>query len=301
MRTATILALVVSSCSYVDGRSDDGRVVPLNERIARDAPAWAPGQIVVVDHHSGFDLTRFTDDGIHPNAYGDRHMAGRWFAALSRVFSTDGQRNSTDAPIRILPFGDSITEGSYRWDLWLLLRAMHTGAFDFVGVKQSSLLPAFGVAWTPALRAAFDQDHAGHSGWTTAQLADIAFDVAAATLPDVVLYHAGTNDFRDGVDDAAIDGALAGLRVGVGEVLRATPNATVLVAQIIPADWRHGHSRLAPWLVLTIVLISTVVGCCGVAVLLRVLRLKWKRSSSAAQEAAVAVPIHSNAPEVATT
>ena len=46
-------------------------------------------------------------------------------------------------------------------------------------------------------RAPFDDDHEGYSGWRTDQLADTARDAALWSAPDIVLLHAGTNDYFD--------------------------------------------------------------------------------------------------------
>ena len=63
------------------------------------------------------------------NAAGDRLMAARWFSSLSSIvpdmFAQLGR------PVRILSYGDSITEFCYRWDLWLLLSTgLPAASFD---------------------------------------------------------------------------------------------------------------------------------------------------------------------------
>ncbi|WP_309117067.1 cellulose binding domain-containing protein [Saccharothrix sp.] len=60
------------------------RVVNLNAAI----PGWAAAKstarspVTVVDQWTGFSTSADTGDGVHPNASGDRKIAGRWFPAV---------------------------------------------------------------------------------------------------------------------------------------------------------------------------------------------------------------------------
>ena len=64
---------------------------------------------------------------------------------------------------------------------------------------------------------------------------------ASVARPDIVLYHAGTNDLRPDRDTGiSVEDASYHLQRGVAEMLRAAPNATILVAQIIPAGTSDG-------------------------------------------------------------
>jgi len=241
-----------------------------NAGIARLAPSWGsnPGQVIVVDMNTGFDNELFTESlGIHPNPTGDRFMALRWYAALSHIlpqFTT-----SSSSPVRILPFGDSITYGCYRWDLWLLL-SWDPAHFDFVGTLNN-LPDAFAEgtlnSTTPALLEAFDGDHEGHGSWTIPQLTEIAYRVASTTQPQIILYHAGTNDMMDGpISDGTVQEALKNAQLGVQELLRAVPDATILVAQIIPL--RKKPFALPHWAKVLIAIcccVAGVAGCAGFA------------------------------------
>ncbi|MEO5712846.1 MAG: GDSL-type esterase/lipase family protein [Luteolibacter sp.] len=102
------------------------------------------------------------------------------------------------APIRIMPLGDSITDGSsfdspdgsggYRGRLYSLLTTAGYNV-DYIGSQtiNSSLIP--------------DQNHEGHSGWRIDQLdSNMAGWLASMADPDVVLMHIGTNDFGQNVD-----------------------------------------------------------------------------------------------------
>lgn len=97
------------------------------------------------------------------------HLGAARFAlvvALSIWASSTSAVESPEGGPKILPLGDSITDGdaqhdSYRRALWHLLR---TAGFkgDFVGSRRLN-----GYYDDPPPHPDFDQDHEGHSGWTS--------------------------------------------------------------------------------------------------------------------------------------
>lgn len=107
-------------------------------------------------------------------------------------------------PIRIMPLGDSITDGSsfdspdgsggYRLRLY---NSLTTAGYnvDYIGSQtvNSSLIP--------------EQNHEGHGGWRIDQLdTNMAGWLGSMADPDVVLMHIGTNDFGQNFNTAtAID------------------------------------------------------------------------------------------------
>ena len=119
----------------------------------------------------------------------------RLFAALAAV-SLSGWLLAAPA-LRILPLGDSITQGTgdtagggYRGPLWTLLKDAGYNA-DFVGSQTD----------TSCTLAGFDKDHEGHGGWRVDQtyggngLYEHLNEWFAGCLdPHVVLLHIGTND-----------------------------------------------------------------------------------------------------------
>jgi lysophospholipase L1-like esterase len=130
----------------------------------------------------------------------------------------------TPARLRVMPLGDSITDGiasssgnGYRAKLGQQLSRWGYQT-DFVGSTRSGNLP--------------DPDHEGHSGWVISQIADAAHSSVPGLQPTVVLVHAGTNDMDREVDPA---GAPARLAAMVDRTLSDAPDATVLVATIVPA------------------------------------------------------------------
>ncbi|TQL24018.1 GDSL-type esterase/lipase family protein [Streptomyces sp. SLBN-134] len=129
-------------------------------------------------------------------------------------------------PVRIMPLGDSITgsPGCWRALLWnRLLDAGHTD-IDFVGT-----LPAQGCG------VAHDGDNEGHGGELVTNVADQNLLPArlAATLPDIVVMHFGTNDVWSSVSP---DRILAAYTKLVGQMRESNPDMRVLVARIIPMN-----------------------------------------------------------------
>jgi hypothetical protein len=148
-------------------------------------------------------------------------------------------------PVRIMPLGDSITEGfagaaTYRY--WLDGRLDAAGvAFDFVGSRT-------GVRDGAPRFPDFDQQHDGHAGWRADQLLAGKWDRAAegrladwaaAHRPDVVLLHVGTNDIRQCETPASTATEVGQI---VAALRQANPDVDVVLARIIattpdPARW----------------------------------------------------------------
>jgi lysophospholipase L1-like esterase len=123
-----------------------------------------------------------------------------------------------------MPLGDSITFGvgsstgsSYRAVLWDLLTDAGR-ALDFVGTQRSGQLP--------------DPDNEGHSGWIISQIAGIADSVLASYHPNLVTLHIGTNDMNRDID---VGNAPARLGSLIDQILTDEPDATVLVATLVPS------------------------------------------------------------------
>lgn len=130
------------------------------------------------------------------------------------------------APVRVMPLGDSITgsPGCWRAVLWnRLLDAGHTD-IDFVGT-----LPAQGCG------VPHDGDNEGHGGELVTNVADQELLPArlAATRPDIVVMHFGTNDVWSSVPPDRILTAYTEL---VAQMRASNPRMRVLVAQIIPMN-----------------------------------------------------------------
>jgi lysophospholipase L1-like esterase len=120
-----------------------------------------------------------------------------WAGCASMVVPT----NTPLLPIRILPLGDSITQGgradreeyTYRLPLQRMLHEAGVG-YDFVGSLQAGLQED--ANWPDvAPGVPFDPDHEGHYGWQTAAVRDeLAGWLPQYASPDIALIHLGTND-----------------------------------------------------------------------------------------------------------
>lgn len=130
------------------------------------------------------------------------------------------------APIRIMPMGDSITNGSggtaelggYRGALYTLLtNAGHD--VDFIGTATTN----------SALMV--DMNHEGHGGWRIDQLDTIVTDWPTNGLdPEIVLLHIGTNDFGQGIDTV---NAINRLDALITKMASLRPNAHIIVTNIM--------------------------------------------------------------------
>lgn len=79
-----------------------------------------------------------------------------------------------------------------------------------------------------------DPDNEGHPGWVIEQITSAAQGAFnAGVVPDVVLLHAGTNDCNLGLD---VTNANARLDELIGNLTDGWPQATILVAKIIPSS-----------------------------------------------------------------
>ncbi|MER6754828.1 cellulose binding domain-containing protein [Micromonospora echinofusca] len=128
------------------------------------------------------------------------------------------------APARVMPLGDSITgsPGCWRSVLWNRLQATGHTDVDFVGTlgPQGCGQP-------------YDGDNEGHGGYlvTTVANQNLLPGWLAATRPDIVLMHFGTNDVWSAVAPATILAAYGRL---VAQMRASNPAMKVLVAKIIP-------------------------------------------------------------------
>lgn len=149
------------------------------------------------------------------------------------------------APLRVMPLGDSITEGydestlgadgGYRTDLWQLFQA-DGRAVDLVGSQSGG----------PARLG--DKGHEGHGGWRVDHIAGGPSTVCGnmssganvtgwvtAARPDAVLLHIGTNDIFQGCAVGTGSATLAGrLSKLIDYITGAAPSADVYVATITP-------------------------------------------------------------------
>ncbi|NUT54068.1 MAG: cellulose-binding protein [Saccharothrix sp.] len=147
-------------------------------------------------------------------------------AALSFVVAPiSAAQPSAAAPVRIMPLGDSITAGPGCWRAYLWDRLQKTGYtdVDFVGTQ-----PGGGCS------VPFDGDHEGHGGFAATGIADQNQlpPWLAATHPDIVLMHLGTNDMWGNF--RPIESVIAAYSKLVDQMRADNPDMKILVAKIIP-------------------------------------------------------------------
>ncbi|MES1182337.1 MAG: SGNH/GDSL hydrolase family protein [Myxococcales bacterium] len=147
-----------------------------------------------------------------------------------RPCPTDG------TPCKIMPFGDSITDGynadtpgGYRIELFRLAHAAGKN-ITFVGSGQNGPSMVDGVQ--------FPQNHEGHSGWTIAPaggrsgISTLVASVMPQYKPQIVLLMIGTNDAIDNYQMAAAPDRLGQL---IDSIYAHLPNVLIIVAQPIPS------------------------------------------------------------------
>ena len=151
------------------------------------------------------------------------------------------------SPCKILPFGDSITEGAkssdaagYRSQLFKLIVAAKLKV-TFTGSQASG--PAQ-VSGQP-----FPRMHEGHSGWTISQITALVPSPALDAKPNIVLLHIGTNDIGSR-NPAAMAMRLDAL---VEKIAKNAPDALIVLAQITTArtdnDIRDAYNAMMPAIV----------------------------------------------------
>lgn len=162
----------------------------------------------------------------------------RHLALLPSLLLPAGTADAGEA-LRIMPLGDSITQGyhtSYRDPLWFAL--LDAGwEVDFVGGMDRN----YGGGEPPR---AYDTDHEGHWGWHADQVLDRIADWVQRADPDVVLLHLGTNDVGRGHDSRETAGEVARI---IDRLREHNPGVHVLLAQIIPVDYPDANERIVEY------------------------------------------------------
>ena len=125
--------------------------------------------------------------------------------------------------VRVMPLGDSITEGTqvpggYRIGLWQRLNS-NGYRVDFVGSQFNG----------PASLG--DHDHEGHPGWRIDQIDANIVGWLQSFTPHSVLLHIGTNDVLQNFNLSTAPTRLSTL---IDHITNTAPTAEVFVAQITP-------------------------------------------------------------------
>ncbi len=178
--------------------------------------------------------------------YGDRGIDTITYdAATSSIFAdlSSGKvtHNSTNftQPLKIMPLGDSNTEGwgswdlgAYRDDLWQLFENNYENtnfSVDFVGPHATG-------------PEGFDRDNAGFSGWKIAEIDSAVDGWLNDAQPDMVLLEIGTNDI---LRDDNISQAPSRLNKLIDNITNQLPNTQLLVASIPPISRTESQKQQA--------------------------------------------------------
>ncbi|GAA6141122.1 SGNH/GDSL hydrolase family protein [Hydrogenophaga sp. 5NK40-0174] len=163
---------------------------------------------------------------------GDDESSSGSVASSSKVSSC----GTTDGPLRIMPLGDSITEGeaghnSYRRSFFKNLVAAGCNV-DLVGSKTGvSRLGKRNSGSASAPNADFDQNHEGYWDYNTQEVTGLAASRVAAARPDIVLIHLGSNDIIRGQDAGSAASEIGAL---IDTIRSANPDVHIVLAKIIP-------------------------------------------------------------------
>jgi lysophospholipase L1-like esterase len=129
------------------------------------------------------------------------------------------------ASARVMALGDSITAapGCWRAYLWQQLQAAGYTGVDFVGTMRGD-----GCGFT------YDDNHEGHSGYLATGIAsqNQLPPWLAASSPDIVIMHLGTNDSWGG--QTPVSTILGAYTTLVGQMRANNPRMKIIVAQILP-------------------------------------------------------------------
>ncbi|MDQ1013606.1 lysophospholipase L1-like esterase [Streptomyces afghaniensis] len=139
-------------------------------------------------------------------------------------------------PARVMPAGDSISNGvnsthgdGYRAEFEQSTQYKYVA--DDTGLLQKRDVDMVGSQRSGKTDGA-DHDHEGHPGYRIDQIARVLDCTVEAYRPNVVTLMAGTNDMNQ---DHELAGAPERLGALIDQILRDAPEATVLVATLVPS------------------------------------------------------------------
>lgn len=157
---------------------------------------------------------------------------------LLLVFTSISLNWSGEPLIRIMPLGDSITQGpadsdSYRRPLWKLLKK-NNPRIDFVGSLKTN------YPYTRSAHSDFDVDHEGHWGWRAGEVLAKIGGWAEQATPDIVLVHLGTNDIQKQKNEDTVEE----LRQIIIALRKQNPRIKIFLAQLIPIAGKTANMRI---------------------------------------------------------
>jgi len=176
------------------------------------------------------------------------------------IYSADGGRFEeppapticpTSGPCKILPLGDSITDGvggsggAYRVELFRQAVANNKN-ITFVGSKANGPTTVDGKT--------FPRNHEGYSGYSINQIANVVPSPALNGDPNIILLMIGTND--SWVEENNNGPQVMAQRLGalIDKIINSKPNALLAVAVITPRNdyakqWADSYVAVIPGVV----------------------------------------------------
>ncbi len=141
-------------------------------------------------------------------------------SSITLILSSYGTPALADAPVKIMPLGDSITKGAlgsltgygYRGPLYFNLLDEN---IDFVGSQGDGDFP--------------DPEHEGYNGEIASWINTVMLNRLTTYQPDIILYHIGTND----LDGSDINSYAQDADDTLDIIFNFDPNTIVILAKII--------------------------------------------------------------------
>lgn len=178
-------------------------------------------------------------------------LASGTYALAVLAFDTAGnvqipftrQSFTTAPPLKIMALGDSITEG-YDWpgDGTNQNIKSYREEFEFLMDGTSCSYVMVGGRTDNLPSTSYQSPHEGYSGRRASQFLsnspNISQIMSGNNIPDIVLVHLGSNDIFGGVP---LSTTLNSVTAVVDEILVINPQATVLLANVIP--WFNTNSN----------------------------------------------------------
>lgn len=145
---------------------------------------------------------------------------------MSVVLTTAFAQTEAPKKVTIMPLGDSITEGgAFKVYRYPLMKKLSDAGYtvEFVGSKTTRSEPdsPFG-----------ELHHEGYGGMNVQFLAGKIEELYRQNPADIVLIHAGHNQFAD---QKPIPGLLASTQKIIETIRGINPKVTILLAQVIPS------------------------------------------------------------------
>src|SRR5262245_33403994 len=139
------------------------------------------------------------------------------------LFGLTAISGRAQAQLRIMPFGDSITEGhrvpgGYRIRLWEHLVTLGLD-FEFVGSLENGP------------KKLGSRQHEGHSSFDMVGLTTKLDTWLDSAQPDIILLHAGVNDCFQDIPMEVVIGRLSAL---IDQITDRRPNSLLIVSTITP-------------------------------------------------------------------